>query len=247
MNKLTKAVLLGATVALAGQGAYAQTGDLILGFTGNSATTDTTFDLGSLSTTAITTGTLDAGGLSGFTFSGVMGNFGNSGTQGSGIDLSVARTGSTSIGLQGSESAPVAPVASSLPAAINDAGSIIRGSGVPSFTLNSYSANTTIVVPGTDTSTFYASDGNYSTLVGNGTAMDIFSETQGAAAGRGGVTPVTVTYVGQLDLTLGASGDSYEFIPANISAVPEPAAYGLMAGAGLLALALRRRFNAKNA
>jgi hypothetical protein len=247
MKNLTKAAVLSAAVALAGQGAYAATGDLILGFTGNSAATDTTFNLGSLSSSTISTGNLSSG-LNSFASSGVMGYFGSGSTAGNGIDISVTRAGSTAIGLQGTESAPPAPpTATTLGGAIADVSAIQIGSGVASFTGNSYSANTVAANPGVQNDSVFSDNGGNSSLVANGTVMDIFSETIGTGSGRGSV-PTTVAYVGQLDLFNLGGAANYEFIPAGfVAAVPEPSTYGIIAASGLLALALRRKFSPKNA
>jgi hypothetical protein len=247
MNKFTKAGIVCAALTLVSQGAFAQTGNLILGFTGNSAVTDTTFGIGSLPTTSISTGTLSSG-LSAFTSEGV---FGNGGLQSSPIiDISVARTSSSlDNGLQGSTAPSTGSTAgTALNSAWSDINSITIGSGVASFTANSYSANTVAPNPPAITSTVYGQTGNNSSLVANGNAMDIYSLTEVPASGRNPAT-ISIAYVGEFDVLNESGTATWEFDPAGVtpSAVPEPTTYGILAGAGLLALALRRKVSAKNA
>jgi hypothetical protein len=249
MKNITKAAILSAAVALVCQGAYAATDDLILGFTGNSATTDTTFNLGTFSTTSISTGTLGALSGSPFTSSGVFGFTAQNGaSQGTGIDVSVARTGSNAGSVKGTESAPaVFSGATTLAAANSDVKSIIIGSGTTSFTGNSYSANTVAANPPAQNDSVFSDDNGVSSLVANGTTMDIYQLTIGPSSGHLAVKDV-VTYVGELELFNTGGVESYVFDPSGVSAaVPEPATYGALAGAGLLALSLRRQFRRSNA
>ncbi len=249
MKNLTKAAILGAAVALVCQGAYAATDDLILGFTGNSASTDTTFNLGSLSTSTVSAGTL--GNVSGFASVGVFGATAQNGnTPGTGIDLSVARAGLNPSSSQGTEAAPTGPASATTLASANpDVKAIIIGSGVASFSANSYSANTVPPNPPAQNDSVFSDDGLNSSLVANGASvsLDIFKMVEGTGVGRGAV-PTIVTYVGELILSNVGGVESYVFDPNGVStAVPEPAAYGAIAGAGLLALSLRRQFRRSNA
>jgi hypothetical protein len=247
MKNITKAAILSAAVALVCQGAYAATDDLILGFTGNSANTDTTFNLGSLSTTSISTGTLGALSGSPFTSSGVFGDTAQNGaSQGTGIDVSVARTAANGPSA-GSTAPAVFTGATTLAAANSDVRAIIIGSGTASFTGNSYSANTVAANPGVQNDSVFSDDHSVSSLVANGTTMDIYQLTIGASQGAHPV-PDVVKYIGELELFNTGGVESYVFDPSGVSAaVPEPATYGALAGAGLLALSLRRQFRRSNA
>lgn len=60
-----------------------------------------------------------------------------------------------------------------------------------------------------------------------------------------GTTGRAFTYDGYFNLDINGSSLSFTYDPT--AAVPEPATYGLFAGAGLLLVALRRQFIAKNA
>jgi hypothetical protein len=64
-----------------------------------------------------------------------------------------------------------------------------------------------------------------------------------AVLGTGRTPTVTITDVGTFDINLNNDSITY----AGVSAVPEPATYGLLAAGGLLIVALRRQVTRKNA
>jgi hypothetical protein len=76
------------------------------------------------------------------------------------------------------------------------------------------------------------------------TAYSALWEQTPGTTGRSGVASVD-TYLGYF--TFNGGNDELDFTSVNPSAVPEPTTYGLLAGAGLLAVALRRQFRSQNA
>jgi hypothetical protein len=90
---------------------------------------------------------------------------------------------------------------------------------------------------GGGTGTIAANYGNPNGVAGEGqsSGLDFYDVTVGSS----GATRTLVN-----TFTLESNGD---LLYGNISSVPEPTSYGLLAGAGLLAMSLRRQFIKKNA
>jgi len=267
MNKMTKLAVIAAAVALVGQAAYAQSqnpGDLLLGFGGTSQ--DYVVDLGSfssLSTTAITHLGSDLSGLtlpSGVSTVGAI--YGASPYAGAGDydGLSLARTGSNAAGVQGTEASPVYNQNSQN---ISGNSVTLAASYLSELAVGSLTGNQPVngqYSPGSFSEQAAVAAGLYGTSLynsylssfnGTTAALDIFqvNRTADTVSGRRTTTHTSPwAYVGQLDIDLSSS--TADFVPAGYVATaqaPEPTTYGLIAGAGLLALSLRRQFSRKNA
>jgi len=261
MKNPTKAAILSAAVALVGQGAYAQTitkGDLALGFTGNAINPaqDYIIDLGllsSFSTTAIThlgsditMSTFNSvfNSVNGTSVGALEGSKSGGGLTGDTFAATLTRTGSNAQNVQGTENGGVVPTTigsrTTLSAAANLVTSTPTGtspaSGANSFATQSQSG-TAGTIANDAGSTFATSAGFLSTISGGMAVMDLFQDTRGSAANSAYV------YLGQLDLDLSGASPVLDFIPSGFvaSAVPEPGTYGVIAGAGLLALCFRRQ------
>lgn len=140
-------------------------------------------------------------------------------------------------------------------AGVNVAGIKGAGSLVPTVDLGEYSAAqdsstwTTVVEKdpatgaGTSLTGSIAEDaGNIMGTVNNGTVS--LAVYQDVVSGTTRSPIYTVTEEGTLTVDL--NSDTWSFQGANV-AVPEPTTYGLLAGAGLLVVSLRRQFVKKNA
>lgn len=265
MKHLKKAAIIAAGAALVTQAAQAGSpaGDLILGFTqvGNSSGNDYTIDLGSAATITSTPGTTDYSSsfsLSTFnsTFSsassanaGVVGG-NNLGGQGSEVWTTQVRTGSNPSSSAGTETHPTKPTTQG---GVENAGSL-----VPAVTIGtpaqadpgglSWSENIS-TAPGQNGSAVNSfvkylgtSTAHVNPMANIGSSLllveDLWSETLPASG--------TANWVYDGFFTLDFTNPSSPLIEfTSPVAVPEPATYGLLAGAGLLALSLRRQL--KNA
>ena len=254
MNKFTKAAVVSAALALLAQGAYAQ--DLIVGFTGNNATTpandlilDTGLTLASLSSSSSitllgtslgSTATFNANFTSAnsTTFGAVSGN--DLGGQGSYIAIGQTRTGANALGVKGTESTPSAVVSrTTLEAAADGVAGLTLGVSVSSGG-NSFASQNQPLTAGTVAN----EDGIHAfttTISGTTAQLDIFQETEGVSANGNYI------YEGQLDLDLSkSSGGNYsgaalEFIPAGyVAPVPEPGTFALLGMGGFFGLLFRR-------
>lgn len=248
MNKFTKMAIVAAGAALVAQGARASftVNDLYLGFTQSSASSDLIIDLGQGSSLSGSSSSVDLssdlGGLS--TFNSL---FNNTAT---GVSMAVVGADNkfgqvdvyTTLLRSSGAGDPTVPGSSSAglsTAGLSTAASKVSGlasGGLPAAGSSISDNNKTYssAIEGTANS-FTASVG-----VNPGNAIDS-SGTLMEDLYKG--TSTGYTYEGYLTFNYG--NDSLTFTPA--TAVPEPATYGLFAGAGLLVLSLRRQFRRKTA
>jgi hypothetical protein len=264
MKKLYKAALLAALglgSITAAQATNFTVNDLYLGFTKSTASQDEYIDLGNLSSfnaTGVTDLSSYLGGLTDFntTFgssatsvgmavvgannSNVVNPFGVFATAlrtgGAGADPTVAGSNLSAKSHSSSVMSGGAGVVASLLAtegiALPSAGSsLLSGNGVADSYL------TKIAATASTQQNFWGKTGfsPNSTIGATGTIYeDLWAAT----------TTSAYTYEGYF--TFNYSADQLTFTSSAV-AVPEPTTYGMLAGAGLLAVSLRRQFNRKNA
>jgi hypothetical protein len=240
MNKFTKIAVVAALAAMAAQGLRAQTapgGDLILGFTSTSSSSDYVVDLGAIPTvptdlgSAINLSQFGTGGAPSIGNMSVGVMFGKAvGTPGDFAGLSVPH----------GTAAPPTPSGNNVSAAVNDALSVIIGTP-GNTTLTSFTGQSAFLTAGT----FANSLGADPRVVMPGTSivLDIYESTRLANSGRTTVASA-FSLIGTLSLDLSGPTAHAEFTP---TAVPEPSTYGLIAGAGLLLVVLRRRLSSQRA
>ena len=257
MTKLYKAALLaalGLASVTAAQAANGQPGDLILGFV--NGTQNYVIDLGALPITAGTDFGIAGSGLfslstynSTFTAGGVsVGIVGGQllGGVGDYIYTTSLRSGvvDTSFGTAGTETVPTKPGtrpnlsnAASLMTAI-DLG-VQSATAAGSFSSLVAASPTASGLNLTTSYVGYVVQGAnpLKDITGNTITLDLWESIRGGSVGA-------FTYQG--DITLNLNTGSLVWDPS-VTAVPEPASYGLLAGAGLLVVTLRRQFSRKNA
>jgi len=265
MKKLTKIAVLALSAALASQGAHAGTaGDLILGLNNpdGGGVNDYVIDLGSFATLSgtanvtqslgITTSALEAsgtglgGGPVGFGAAIVGGKNGALGNTGNFVFTTTLDNGTGTASAPGS----IAPAAPGF-ATIGNAGGVgkalavsgtfglVASSSTLSFTSDiAKDANTA----GTGNGNFTAQLGSnpMSQMTGDTITLDLWKDTVNS-----GNNPSGWVYDG--NVTIDLSGTTAEYTYDLASAVPEPGAYGLFAGGGLLLVAFGRQLRRQNA
>jgi hypothetical protein len=264
MKNSYKVALLAALGIISATSGYAQyaDGDLLLGFTSTGANKDYTFDLGQIS--SFTANEQLGSGISWSVFSSAFGannvavgavgadttgNVDPSGGQT--IWTSVLRSTQpvTSSGVAGS-STPSATSQLAMDAQTGDPGGVTQN---PAVTQNGGTVvgntwgdliATGVGTPGTLGSSWASGIHNPMVALGTGSAggavnLDIYTATDDNNVN-------TYTYAGDLQINITSSGASVIWDPT-LAAVPEPTTYGLLAGFGLLAVALRNQFSRKNA
>jgi len=240
-----------AVIGLASQGAYAQSaGDLLLGINNNDSggTADLVVDLGTFANLNAHQNTAFSLGVNNTTLASDLGGTGgpasyNVGIVGaksvptgtSSLFVSVKDNGTGTASAQGSTTPPSLSQANYGSALGNVFPAVVTGNNT-TFTVNIAKDPTTV---GTGDSSFSANTGinPLANVGGNSVVLDLYREQ---SAG----TPGSWSYLG--DILVNFSTDTYTFDPV-AAPVPEPATYGVIAGAGLLMLALRRQFVRKNA
>ncbi len=270
-----KTAIVAAGAALAVQGAFAAGNDLFLSLNNNSGsgTTEFTVDLGSLSSFQSGTSQVDlssfmstfntyaSAGVPGLNV-GVAGGLGGQGgvlNQGLGNLVYTTTLRSSNIG-QPAVSGSSGPSVAASKATISSAAAVVGGTGMvtgPNVSTTdssngSFTANIAKVA-GSDPTDFGTAGNNFSKdlgganplqgMTGSSIVLDLWKNTVTSAAGNGTVSG----WIYEGNFTLDLSGAEPTLIFDAASAVPEPSTYGLFAGAGLLALSLRRQFRRKTA
>jgi len=155
----------------------------------------------------------------------------------------LTRTGSNAQNVQGTENGGVVPTTigsrTTLSAAANLVTSTPTGSPLASDpnSLATQSQSGTAGTIANDAGATFSTLNMLTTIFASTAQLDLFQDTRGSAANGNYV------YLGQLDLDLSGASPVLDFIPSGFvaSAVPEPGTYGVIAGAGLLALCFRRQ------
>jgi hypothetical protein len=254
MNKLAKAAVVVAGLALVSQVAKANDFDIILGFNGNGSTSDYVIDLGNANT-SVGVGGSSVVDLSSFfnlttfnsTFSSVNGTLmGAGGGQTASNPTLYFTENRGSLGTADT-------AGSSAPAFTSVSGSRLAAghfNAIPGMT--SAGANLTIVNSDPNSWTSQVTSPNPGSLSAD-QGLDASSQIGGGLiyedlwrATKSGTT-MAWTYTGFLTFDTTGSSDSLTFTPQGLVAVPEPSTFGLFGGAGVLALAMRRQFRRKNA
>ena len=257
---ITQALLLAGGVTLLNQAAQANPDDLVLGFTLGTANNDYIIDLGPGSTIGVGgSSTLNLSG-DGFSAASLTSSSGF-GANLSGVTMGVV--GGKATGLPGQDlwltqvrSGAGNPA---LPGSSLQGASITGGPGNGSPFANGILNGTALTAgngtlwPRTDPSSFsteiYGSPSfvtqvgiNPGGTIGSGPLYEDLYQEVDAAGARGSLSGHW-TYQGFF--TFDPTADTLTFTPATV-AVPEPSTYGLIAGAGLLIVALRRQFTSKS-
>jgi hypothetical protein len=259
MNKFIKTTMLvGASLTLGSAAARAQyvNNDILVGFTSGTASSDYVIDIGQAFI-----GTTSQSDVSSFfnssTFNSIFtgGNVGvnvgaigglNTGSTGSDVFNTQLRTGNNALGSVGTETVNPKPSPAST---ISSAAAIPPGLTQGQVTKSDLGSWTQKVAQ--DANTAGAAAQNWTGLLGNQNPMsqmgsstislDLFESIR-----TGSLTAGNWTFAGTLSFDFSnPSAMKVTFDPVGEVAVPEPSTYGLLAGGGLLLVALRRRLLAK--
>jgi hypothetical protein len=258
MNKLTKSAVLAVGVALVTQAAQAANNDLLLGFSGLGAGSDYVINFGQPTSVGVggTTVVDLSGDFSLTTFNSIFTGAGspngvNMGVGGGTSSLNpvtfytVARSGGAGVAATPGSTQPGNQTPSNASATAGFFNAIINA-----FTpLQTPPSNQTIATsdPNSWTSQILGTGGlvgqqgiNPSSPIAN---KSVFEDLwQGTKVG----TSEVYSYKGYFTFDLNGTTPVLDFTPAGV-AVPEPSVYGIIAGAGLLVLSLRRQFGRRSA
>jgi hypothetical protein len=254
MNKLTKLAVVALAAGLMSQAARAQTfpapGDIVLAFSSANVPSgnDYVVDLGAFGAGLPNVGTFN------------LANF-NSVFAGAPNPVTAAAVGGQGVGIGENlfltvahgAAAPNAVAGSTIASAISTANGV--NTSFPTFAPGVIPINLPGVMPITANQQAWTAEGPLfasqagtdprQVISGSSIMLDLY---QGIAVGGGprGTTPVINpgNWVDVGTLTIDLSGGTVSFSP---TAVPEPSTYGLLAGAGLLLVALRRQFTSVRA
>jgi len=256
MNKLAKVAVVVAGLALVAQAAKANDFDIILGFNGNGATSDYVINLGNANT-SVGVGSGQVTDLSSFFNATTFNSIFTAGVNGTLMGAGGGQTSSspTLYFTENRGAAGNASAALSLTPTLNSSSAASQGAGnfndLPNTfsSFNSAGANLTIAKGDPDSWTSQVTSGNPgsfpaqtgmnpSSAIGSGVIYeDLWKATKNG-------THLNWSYTGYL--TFDDSGSS-PLLTFTAVPVPEPSTYGLFGAAGVLVLALRRRFSQKNA
>ena len=250
MNNFSKLAIVTAALALVAQGARAgANNDLILGFSDTSATEDYVIDLGQESGFAGQTSVLNlSGDVSTSTYNSAFGSSLNNVTAGV-VGGTTSTTGFNFMTTVRSGAGVASSPMSLTPAQTATAG----GGTLSSSTAKQIGVNaegvTVGTVPNTDTTfswtqkviDFSESQASFSpnTTLSGTVYEDLWSQKNSAVG--------TTSYLGYFTFNFSDPNSPIVTWTSAAVAVPEPATYGLLAGGGLLLVALRRQFGQKAA
>lgn len=223
--------------------------DLVLGITSSSQ--DYVIDLGQIPATANTSlgsydlSSFDAASLSAGVVGGDTDGAYDVAGGGDSLFLTKVRSGTaaTSYAVAGTESAPNLISQNNLDASAGLVYAIATGITPTSTTgHNAWSQ----IVAQSSTAVGSSGGGNIGAYAGNPMGALTSPLTLDLWAASDDNEPNSFNYLGDIQLTETGSSVSVVFDPASV-AVPEPSTYGLIAGAGLLAVSLRNKLSRKNA
>jgi len=253
MKNLYKAALLAALGLISVTAAQAQSAsgtinnnDLVLGFTStvNGVSQDYILDLGQIPTAPNT----QLGGISLSAFNSIFGanlangqvNAGIVGGLPSGTQDVITST------LQGAGAPSVSPSKGNISGAAGTVSGLQLGavsqSSSASFFQNIAETPSTAGAAANSFAGYLASNPLSTIGTSETLTLDLYKDTFSGKTGTTGWS-----FIGDIALDLSGPTLSAVFDPTSTAAVPEPATYGMLAGAGLLAVSLRRQVSRKTA
>jgi PEP-CTERM motif len=252
MNKFAKLAVVSAALALVAQAAQAAPDDIIIPFSAPGVANDYILNVGQYS--AVVGAAQAASAPIDLSSSFSASSFSTAFSGAAAGSVTMAAIGGSTVGVGADSFLTQLRVGS--PAA-NTAGSSLGGQTTvtqPALQSTANALATGLVSQGNASSwttlqpTFVNGVGINPSAAISGTTIqeDLYQEVD-AFVGSGKTRHLqgTWAYEGYFSLDTGAG--TLSFTPNDVSAVPEPTTYGVLAGAGLLALSLRRQLNGKQA